>query len=184
MRGLLLLLTLALSPALSGAARAAETVYWRQDALLSDMFPGADRIEPLVFTPTPAQAAAAAAALGAPLPRSSYTFFVAWKGETRLGMTLIDEQVGQHEPITFAVQLDDQGRALRHEILVYREAYGGEVRDPRFRGQFVGKTAADPLRAGKDIRIVSGATYSSRAMAMGVKRSLVLAKLLLESEQR
>ena len=183
MRGLLLSLALLLSP-LAPTAAAAERVYWRQDALLHDMFPGADRIEPLVFMPTAAQAQQAAAALGYALPKPSYTFYAAWTGERRVGLALIDEQVGQHEPITFAVQVDAQGKLLRHEILVYREAYGAEVRDARFRAQFVGKTAADPLKAGKDVRIVSGATYSSTAMAMGVKRDLVLAKLLLESEQR
>ena len=68
--------------------------------------------------------------------------------------------------------------------MVYRERYGDEVRDPRFRQQFVGKTAADPLRPGEEVVAVSGATISSRAMALGVRRCLVLFDELVLRPQR
>jgi len=68
--------------------------------------------------------------------------------------------------------------------MVYRERYGDEVRDPRFRQQFVGKTAADPLRPGEEVIAVSGATISSRAMALGVRRCLVLFDELVLRPQR
>ena len=42
--------------------------------------------------------------------------------------------------------------------MAYREAYGDQVRSERFREQFVGKTARDPITAGQDIDIISGAT--------------------------
>jgi hypothetical protein len=58
------------------------------------------------------------------------------------------------------------------------------VRDPRFREQFVGKTAADPLRPGEEVVAVSGATISSRAMAVGVRRCLVLLDELVLRAQR
>ena len=63
---------------------------------------------------------------------------------------------------------------LRQEIVVYREARGDEVRDERFRAQFVGKSARDAIDTDQDIQAVSGATISSRAMAVGVKRAVVL----------
>ena len=51
--------------------------------------------------------------------------------------------------------------------------FGGyEVRNPEWRKQFVGKTAADPLRLNADIRNISGATLSSRHVTDGVKRVL------------
>jgi Na+-transporting NADH:ubiquinone oxidoreductase subunit NqrC len=54
----------------------------------------------------------------------------------------------------------------------YRESYGYEIRNIEWRNQFVGKTAADPLKLGRDIHIISGATLSSRHIADGVKRLL------------
>jgi Na+-transporting NADH:ubiquinone oxidoreductase subunit NqrC len=58
------------------------------------------------------------------------------------------------------------------EILQYRESYGGEVREPSWLGQFIGKTAASPLKVGSDIRNISGATLSSLHLTEGVKRIL------------
>lgn len=171
-------LLLALWVAFVSVRADAEQVYWASDALVADMFPTADRLEPLTFTPTPEQVAEAKARLGYPLPKTSYALTAAWHGAELLGWVIFDEQKGQHEPITFAVQVSPAGAVVRHEVVVYRERYGHEVKDPRFRGQFVGKTAASPLMAGKDIRIVSGATYSSRAMAIGVKRALVIVELM------
>ncbi len=178
MRALLLALALlAIQPLAASTARA-EQVFWAADALLVDMFPTADRRSSRTLTLSPEQLAAARTALGYTPARTSYTFVEAWLGQELLGWVLLDEQVGQHEPITFAVQIGPDGRVLRHEVVVYRERYGAEVRDKRFRAQFVGKSASDPIVAGRDIRIVSGATYSSKAMAIGVKRAVVLAGFL------
>ena len=58
------------------------------------------------------------------------------------------------------------------------------MRDARFRAQFVGKTARDPLRTGDDVVAVSGATISSRAMSLGVKRALVIMEELVLRPQR
>jgi hypothetical protein len=112
--------------------------------------------------------------------RGSYTFYVASSGspdqksEKVDGYALIDEEQGEHLPITFAVKLSPTGVVLRQEIVCYRESRGDEVRDARFRQQFVGKTVRDAVTANQDIVAVSGATISSRAMAVGVRRALVL----------
>jgi Na+-transporting NADH:ubiquinone oxidoreductase subunit NqrC len=72
------------------------------------------------------------------------------------------------------VGMDAEGRIAGIEILEYRESHGGEVRDPRWRAQFAGKTARDPLALDRDIRNISGATLSCRHLADGVKRILAL----------
>jgi hypothetical protein len=100
------------------------------------------------------------------------------------GYAILDEEPGQHLPIGFAVKFSPAGVVLRQEIMVYRERYGDEVRDERFRRQFVGKTARDGLRPGEDIMAVSGATISSRAMAVGVRRALLLlSELVLRARE-
>jgi hypothetical protein len=96
------------------------------------------------------------------------------------GWFIVDQVLGKHELITYALGIDPQGHARGIEILEYRESHGGEVRDTGWRAQFAGKTAADPLQLDRDIRNISGATLSCRHITDGVKRLLKL----YESELR
>ena len=66
--------------------------------------------------------------------------------------------------------LDAGGHIQRVDILQYREAYGGEVRDRSWLNQFVGKNSASTLRVGADIRNISGATLSCHHLTEGIKR--------------
>jgi len=96
------------------------------------------------------------------------------------GYFILDEVLGKHEFITYAVGLNADGSVKQIEIMEYLETYGYEVRDPRWRAQFVGKTAADPLKLERDIQNISGATLSCRHVADGVKRLLALYELVLK----
>jgi hypothetical protein len=98
-----------------------------------------------------------------------------WKaqaGDKLLGLFVVDHVIGKHLYIDYAVALDPTGRVMRVEILQYRESYGGEVREPGWLAQFVGKTSGSPLKVGGDIRNISGATLSSLHVTEGVKRIL------------
>lgn len=88
------------------------------------------------------------------------------------GWFILDEVVGKHEFITYAIGLNADGSVKQIEIVDYRESYGYEVRNPEWRKQFVGKTTADPLKLNQDVRNISGATLSCRHIADGVKRVL------------
>lgn len=92
---------------------------------------------------------------------------------------VVDEVVGKHEKITYAVTLDPHGAVKDVEILQYHETYGYEVRNADWRKQFVGKTSHDALKLGDDIRNVSGATLSCKHVTQGVKRVLALYDLVL-----
>jgi FMN-binding domain len=81
--------------------------------------------------------------------------------EKLLGLFVVDHVIGKHLYIDYAVALDTAGRVMRVDILQYRESYGGEVREPSWLAQFVGKTSSSPLKVGSDIRNISGATLSS-----------------------
>ena len=74
--------------------------------------------------------------------------------------------------ITYAVAIDPAGTVRGIEILDYRETYGGEIRNPKWRQQFVGKRNGAALRLGGDIQNISGATLSSRHVTDGVRRLL------------
>lgn len=97
----------------------------------------------------------------------------------RAGYFIVDEVYGKHELITYAVGLEADGRVRQVEVLVYRETYGYEIRNPAWRAQFSGKTAADRLRLDSDIRNISGATLSCRHVTEGIRRLLATYELVL-----
>ena len=97
----------------------------------------------------------------------------AWKVASEgkeAGRYIVDHVIGKHLYIDYAVTLDADGRVRRVDILQYREAYGGEIRDRSWLNQFVGKSSASPLQVGSDIRNISGATLSCHHLTEGIKR--------------
>ncbi len=96
------------------------------------------------------------------------------------GHFIVDEVIGKHEFITYAVGINSDGSVRQVEIMNYREAYGDEVRQKKWRRQFIGKTSAAPLSLNKDIKNISGATLSCRHITEGVKRILSLYEIVLK----
>lgn len=154
-------------------AAAAETFFTREQ-LLASFFPTSERVTFRKVKPSPAQQEALRAKLGTSPRRAEWVIFVAMTGGAIDGYAVIDEEPGQHEPITFGVKLSPAGVVERQEIMVYREKYGAEVADPRFEAQFVGKGAKDALRLGVEVDVVTGATISCRAMTNGVRRVIAV----------
>ncbi len=95
------------------------------------------------------------------------------------GWFIVDEVLGKHEYITYALGLNASGSVRQIEILDYRETYGYEVREASWRQQFVGKTSQAPLKLDGDVRNISGATLSSRHITEGVKRLLATYEVAL-----
>jgi hypothetical protein len=93
-----------------------------------------------------------------------------WKAED--GYFFVDSVIGKHDLINYAVALTADGKVRQIEILEYREAYGGEVRNARWRAQFVGHRHGDPLQIGQDIQNISGATLSCQHVTDGIRRLL------------
>jgi Na+-translocating ferredoxin:NAD+ oxidoreductase RnfG subunit len=96
------------------------------------------------------------------------------------GWFIIDEVVGKHEMITYAVGLSPSGTITGIEILEYVESYGYEVAEAQWRKQFVGKNANDPIKLNQDIQNIGGATLSCKHITDGVKRVAVLYELALK----
>lgn len=155
--------------------------YWTVPGVMKSFFSSSKRVTFKRVTLPEADASEIAKKLGASQVRRDWVIYL---GETdgRLdGYAIVDDEKGMHEPIDFAVRFTPKGAVERVEVMVYREPYGDEVRSDRFRAQFQGKTAGDPITAGKDIDIVSGATISSRSMAVGVKRDALILQTALKS---
>lgn len=174
-----LLATAAARPAGAEVPAGAATSYFSTRSILSEFFPKSERVTYRTVVLDAALAARLTARLGYPPPATRYTIFLATTAGHLDGYAIIDEQPGEHQPITFATKLSPAGVVEQVEIVAYREPRGDEVRDPRFRAQFVGKTARDPLRLNRDIDAVTGATISSAATTVVVHRAAVLVEELM-----
>jgi Na+-translocating ferredoxin:NAD+ oxidoreductase RnfG subunit len=98
-----------------------------------------------------------------------------WRAEgtgKALGWFIVDEVIGKHEFITYAVALTTDGAVKGIEILDYRETHGAEVRNAQWRAQFIGKKSDAHLKLDNDIQNISGATLSCKNITNGVKRLL------------
>jgi hypothetical protein len=160
-------------------AAAHATQYLTVEQAQHAIFPRADRFGEADLHLSPEDRKRIGASAGVGMPRNEPRVWQALGGDAPLGFFFVDEVIGKHELITYAVGIGVDGAVRGVEILDYRESRGGEVRDPRWRAQFSGKHASDPLRVGEDIQNITGATLSSRHITEGVRRLLALHKLVL-----
>lgn len=116
--------------------------------------------------------AAISRAAGGRFPADTLRLWICRRGGATAGYGIVDDVRGKSRNITYLVALDTSGAVAAVDILVYRESHGGEVASSAFRDQFVGKRTGDQLAPGRDIRIISGATISSRSVTAGVKKLL------------
>lgn len=169
-------MVLVLGSVLLLTAVAQSKVFYSVKALLSEQFKSSKRVSFVRVDPEGKKRAAISKRLLKPLPKKAYSFYVAKSGDHVDGYALFDSELGQHEPIDFATFFDKHGKVTRVEVVAYREAYGEGIRSAGFRNQFVGRNASSGYRPRKDIDIVSGATISSKSMAVAVQRAAVLLK--------
>jgi Na+-translocating ferredoxin:NAD+ oxidoreductase RnfG subunit len=99
--------------------------------------------------------------------------------DTVFGWFIVDQVIGKHELITYAAGINLDGTLRQFQVIDYKEAYGYQVRELKWRDQFVGKTLGDPLQLGVDIVNISGATLSCRHVTEGIKRLLALYQVAL-----
>ena len=105
-----------------------------------------------------------------------------WQAQAKgrmIGWFFVDQVIGKHELITYALGINADGSVRQVEIIEYLEAYGSQVRYPNWREQFVGKTADSLLRIDSDITNISGATLSAGHLTDGIKRLLFVHRSVL-----
>lgn len=163
------LAALALTPAAAHA-----TTYLSVAQAQALMFPGA-ALKPDFRTLTPADVSAIEKDSGVDVLNRELKVWRAAGG----GWLIVDQVVGKHEFITFALGLDASGAVKGVEILDYREAYGAQVREAAWRAQFTGRRGGAPLKLGRDIRNISGATLSCKHLTDGVRRLLATYAVVL-----
>jgi Na+-translocating ferredoxin:NAD+ oxidoreductase RnfG subunit len=174
MRSRFLLLPVA---ALTVMQPAQAAVYLSVEQAQALMFPGATLTKDF-RTLTKDQIAAIEKAAGVGVRGNTLQVWSASTG----GWFIVDQVIGKHDYIPFALALDAEGAVMSIEILEYRESYGGQVREPAWRAQFTGKRQGAPLTLAKDIRNISGATLSSRHLTDGIKRLLATYAIALDAD--
>jgi len=175
----LLLLCLAIAPAVP----AQEGQFLSEAEAPGAVFPTADRVVREDVPADPALRARIAAHLAGTQPslwEASYPVFHAAAAGEPLGEAIVVEEIGKHRPITFVVGVKPDGTVADVAVMAYREAYGGEIRMPRFLKQYRGRTADEPLRTQIDVVNVAGATLSVDAASRAVRKAQAVARALRE----
>jgi len=147
-------------------------------------FPNADKIETLQLRLSAEQSKTIEQKSGVKVRKTEIRFSVARKDASTIGVLMVDQVVGKHELIDYAVAISPEGKVLQVEILEYREHYGGEIHNAKWREQFKGKTAASRLNLNEDIYNISGATISCRNVTDGVRRVLAAFELVVRPQLR
>lgn len=135
-------------------------------------FPNADKFEAQQLRLSADQSKTIEQISGVKVRKTEIRFSAARKDANTIGVLMVDQVVGKHELIDYAVAISPEGKVLQVEILEYREHYGGEIRHAKWREQFKGKVAASKLKLNDDIYNISGATISCRNVTDGVRRVL------------
>lgn len=117
---------------------------------------------------------------GLPARSVNWRVFGAYKGEALLGYVVLDDVIGKFELISYAVALNPDATVRQIEILTYRESHGGEIRNPAWRRQFVGKQAQAGLALGDGVANISGATLSASHVTDGVRRIAAIGQVALK----
>jgi len=176
-----LTLFLFLFPAFPRSAPCQEGVFLKEEEAPKAVFPEATAFERRVI-PSDAKLQETIKQRMNPAKTSfwepSYITFIAKKGSSIVGYAAIVEETGKHRPITFIVGVGMDGKVKDVALMVYREPYGGEVRDERFLAQYQGKDLKAPLLPYRDIRNITGATLSAEAIGRGTKKALALIEIV------
>lgn len=136
------------------------------------MFSEATRFSEQFITLTDAQKSAIQDAGGVRVRNKQIRAWRAYAGERLLGWFIVDEVVGKHEFITYALAITPQGTVRGLEVMDYRETHGDQIRRADWRKQFYGRSSKDRLELEEDIQNISGATLSCANVTNGVRRIL------------
>ncbi len=155
---------------------AQEGIFLTAEEASRQLFPDAVAGAPRTLAATPALQQRIRDWLGRPpsLWEESYRIITVTRADTVAGFVVVVEEIGKHRPITFAVGVRPDGKLHDMAVLAYREAYGGEIKDKRFLGQYRDKGLGDVLLPYRDIRNISGATLSVQATGRAARKAIAV----------
>ncbi|HET8760730.1 MAG TPA: FAD:protein FMN transferase [Nitrospiria bacterium] len=162
-----------LRPALGHAV-----VFMSREEALRGLMPEAEGFREEMVSLSDAQRERLASLINGRVSEAEVTFFVGEQSGRVAGYATVLNVIGKEQPITFMVAVSPDGAVRGVQVLTYLESQGSEIRSKRFLEQFAGKTLAAPLKLGRDVHGISGASLSSRSTAYAVKKALALAAVV------
>ncbi len=172
MRGFAWLLVLAVAGPTSAA------VLTTKEAALEEAFPGATFERARSFL-SEAEAERVGETAGTPLQSRAVLAWRALDDEKLLGTAYLERHRVRTLPESILVFVSPAGEVMRIEVLTFDEPRDYLPPD-RWLAQFEGRGLSDALRLKRDIRGLSGATLSGRAVTDAVRRVLAVHALLTE----
>ena len=168
-------------------AKGQEGVFLTEDEAPKAVFPGATRFDRKPVPSSPELREKIRQRMGKTKTsfwEESYLTFTAKKGDHVLGFAVIVEEIGKHRPITFIVGVGRDGKVRDIAVMVYREPYGGQVRDRRFLAQYEGTDLKGPLLPHRDIVNIAGATLSVEAIGRGAKKAMAIVEIIFLEDRK
>jgi thiamine biosynthesis lipoprotein len=162
-----------LRPALGDAI-----VYMNREEALASLIPEASSFTEDTVPLSAAERERLSALTNRKVPETEVTFWIGEQAGRVVGYATVLNIIGKEQPITFMVAVSPEGTVRGVQVMTYRESQGSEIRSKRFLDQFRGKTLAAPLKLGRDVHGISGATLSARSTAAAVKKALALVAVL------
>ncbi|MFZ5863935.1 MAG: FAD:protein FMN transferase [Nitrospirota bacterium] len=153
-------------------------VYLSREEALRSLMPEAEAVREETVSLSEAQRDRVAALINGRMSEAEVTFWIGEQVGRVTGYATVLNVIGKEQPITFMVAVAPEGTIRGVHVMTYRESQGSEIRSKRFLEQFTGKTLAAPLKLGRDVHGISGATLSSRSTAAAVKRALALTSVV------
>ncbi len=148
-------------------------------AALDQIFPEKDSVESVKVVLTPEMIAAISsrsetAKLTATVGQEK-VFTVAKKGADVIGVATQATEQGKWGLIQFLIAINPKTTKIEDVVVLsYEEKRGKPIARRTFLEQFIGKGLSDPLDVNNDIKGVTGATISSKAVTSAVKDALVI----------
>lgn len=157
-------------------------VFMNRDDALKLAFPGADRIDKRDIILTQKQAEEIESLSKSKLSTKLYIVYEGFKGDESLGYAIIDTHSLRTKTETVMFVINKDGTLRQAEILAFFEP-PEYMPVSNWIALFYGKCISDPLKPGKDIPNITGATITSTALARTMRQILALARVVLTDRE-
>ncbi len=148
-----------------------------QQQALAQAFPGA-RIERRAFVLTEAQIATLEQRAKAKAKSRLVNAYVAWRGDTLVGTAFFDSRIVRTMPGVFMISVGPDTTVQRVDVLAFHEPPDYRP-TPRWLDQFRNQSLGDRLWPDRDIRMLSGATLTTRSVTESTRLALACYEILV-----
>jgi len=163
-------------------AQGALCVWLNPDRDIRAFFPGAGSYLTEVRAPSREQVAVIERRVGGRLDpdENEFRFYRVQKSRRAVGTVLTHQARGRYGAVQVVVAIAADGKVIGVAVQRHREPVN--LNQAEFLRQFRGKTADEPIAVGKDIDPIKGHETSSQAVAISVKKILVIHDVLGRQE--